>query len=743
VRSSPGTRRRSLAAALVALVLPAACGERIDPQVGLDLAALLPEAESWSETTLLDLGSHAAKAALVAGWAAPSRGEFDYLWGLGERSALDFRRADARAFRIRLRGWSHPRLPQGAEVETALNGTPLGRLWLGPAPETVELAVPAGAARPGINRLTLVYPVVVPSGRERRPLGVAWDILRFEGRRSGEVAAGAGSTAGSLELPAGTGIDWFLELAAPAELRLDGVETHGGARLQADLACAGEASRFALLRDSPRARRRTAALRRGESNPRLCRLTLRAEPPEKGVADAGVRLAAVRLLGAAAAELETSGDASAALPAPPPPQGFVVYLVDTLRADRLAAYGERRGLTPSIDAFARQSVVFASARAQSSWTRPTVATIFTGLAPLRHGANDVGSRLPEEVETLAERLRAAGFRTGYVTANGNTTATFGFAQGFEFFRRVGGDSELATGEWREVHAAGREFLDLVTPGERFLLVLHTVEPHAPYRPSAAQRARWAPDADLRLGDRAVLVGLPGRRLGPDSEIARQVSALYDAEVADADEGFADLLAELDRRERRGGTSILLLSDHGEELLDHGRVEHGQTLYEEQLRVPMIWQLPGAGAGRIETPVDQVDILPTLLAVAGLAEDRSLAGRSFAAALRGGTPPAARASAAWLGRLTFRQEAVVEDGFKLIRDLNPRALASAATEQLFALSDDPRESAPIEPLDELRRGFLRARLRGWAARSGPPLAAGEAARIDDALRRELAALGYLD
>ncbi len=727
----------------MALVLPAGCGERFDPRTGLDLAELLAEAESWSETILLDLGSPTVKPALAGGWAAPSRGEFTYLWGLGERSALDFRRADARAFRIRLRGWSHPRLPQGAEVEAALNGTPLGRLRLGPAPETVELRVPAGTARPGLNRLTLGYPVVVPSGREQRPLGVAWDLVRFDGRSPGEVPAGAGSVAGALELPAGTGIDWFLELAAPAELRLDGVETRGGARLQADLACAGEAPRFALLRDSTRSRRRAAALRQGDSHPRLCRLTLRAEPPEQGVTDAGVRLAAARLLGAWSPEVEPRGLSSAAPPAPPPAQGIVVYLIDTLRADRLAAYGERRGLTPSIDAFARQAVVFANARAQSSWTRPTVATIFTGLAPTRHGANDVESRLPEEVETLAERFRAAGFRTGYVTANGNTTATFGFAQGFEFFRRVGGSTEIATGEWRDVHAAGREFLELVAPGERFLLVLHTVEPHAPYRPSPAQRARWAPDADPRLGDRPVLVGLPGRQLGPDSEIARQVSALYDAEVADADAGFADLLVELDRRGRRAGTSIVLLSDHGEELFDHGRVEHGQTLYEEQLRVPMIWQLPGAAPGRIETPIDQVDILPTLLAVAGLAEDRSLGGRSFAAALRGGTPPAARASAAWLGRLTFRQEAVVDAGFKLIRDLNPRSLASAATEQLFALSDDPHESAPIEPLDELRRGFLAARLRGWVARSGPPLAAGEAARIDEALRRELAALGYLN
>lgn len=727
----------------MALVLSAACGERIDPRVGLDLVDLLAEAESWSETTLLDLGSPAAKPALVGGWAAPSRGEFTYLWGLGEGSTLEFRRADARAFRIRLRGWSHPRLPQGADVEAALNGTPLGRLRLGPAPQTVELAVPAGAARPGLNRLTLGYPVVVPSGRERRPLGVAWDLVRFEGRGPQEVAGGAGSTAGSLELPAGTGIDWFLELAAPAELRLDGVETRGGARLQVDLACTGEAARFALLRDRPRARRRSAALRHGESSSRLCRLTLRAEPPERGVAEAGVRLAAVRLLGAGSPEQEPAGVSPAARPAAPPPQGFVVYLVDTLRADRLAAYGERRGLTPAFDAFARQAMVFANARAQSSWTRPAVATLFTGLAPLRHGANDVESRLPEEVETVAERFRAAGYRTGYVTANGNTTATFGFAQGFEFFRRVGGESEIATGDWREVHAAGREFLDLVAPGERFLLVLHTVEPHAPYRPSAAQRARWAPDADPRLGDRQILVELPGRQLGPDSEIARQVSALYDAEVADADEGFADLLAELDRRGRRAATSILLLSDHGEELFDHGRVEHGQTLYEEQLRVPLIWQLPGAGAGRIETPFDQVDVLPTLLAVAGLGEDRSLPGRSFAAALRGGAPPAARASAAWLDRLTFRQEAVVDDGFKLIRDLNPRALASAATEQLFALSHDPGESSPIEPLDELRHGSLLARLRGWAARSGPPLAAGEAARIDEALRRELAALGYLN
>ena len=757
-RSRGGGARCAVVAASLGLLLGGCRAAPEDgPQGGsqLDLLALLPEAEPWCETAELDLGTAAPEPALIGGWGAPSREVDTYLWGAGERSELTLRRADARAFRIRMRGWAHPRLPEGQDVDLSLNNVALPRVRLGSAPQSVEVEVPEGLARPGRNRLVFTYPVVVPTGRYGQLYGPAWDGFRFDGARGSTAPLAPAAPGGALELPAGCGIDFWLEAQGGTSLVVSGVEERGGARLEADAECEGEPASFGGLERSRRGRRERP-LRAAGLSVVPCRVTLRAVPGAAGDSAAAVRIGAAGVHGGLPAPEPPRLAAPAAAAGATPQPSFVIYLVDALRADRLGAYGGPPGLTPALDRFAKRAVLFEQARAQSSWTRPAVASLFTGLAPPRHGATDVESRLPDEVVTLAERLRERGYRTGYVTANGNTTEAFGFGQGFDFFRWLHGRTETEKVRWRSVHAAAREFFDSLPAAMPFFLVLHTVETHAPYRPSPKHRARWAPAADRQLGERDTLVLLPGQ--GPGEAIVRQVGELYAAEVADADEGFADLLqllAEADRRGRRAPASVLFLSDHGEELFDHGNVEHGRTLYEEQLRIPLLWSLPdGAGesgdaggapvpgAGRrVALPIDQIDIAPTLLELAGLPLTPELQGRSFAAFLRGGAPPAPRSSAAWLERLHFRQEAVASSGFKLIRDLQPPSVTAIASEELFDLAADPRERQPLGEAGALRLDSLRAQLRRWRVLIGAPLEA-ETAAIDDRLRRELQALGYI-
>jgi arylsulfatase A-like enzyme len=764
-RGSDGLLRRvglatlAMLWALVALA-PGGCSRAAPSGPVTDLVAMLPDAEVWCETAEIDLGTSRPEPALLGGWGAPSWEAAGYLWGAGERSELEFRRADASAFRLRMRGWAHPRLPEGQDVDIAVNGVALPRIRLGSAPQSVEVEVPEGQAWPGRNRLALTYPVVVPTGRHGRLFGPAWDGLRFGNPRAAATPLPAASPTGALELSAGCGVDFLLELPGVARLHLAGVEERSGARLEADVACEDSPVRYGGLGRSRRGERELM-LREAGGAAVPCRVTLRAvsdKPPSSSPFAAG--LGGVRIATAGfsieppttAAALPAGAATTSASPsAPSSPPSFVIYLVDALRADRLGSYGGPPGLTPALDRFATEAVQFAQARAQSSWTRPAVASLFTGLTPLRHGATGFDSRLPEEVSTLAERLRERGYRTGYITANSNTTEAFGFGQGFDTFRWLHGGGEHSKARWREVHAAAREFFDDLSPETPYLLVLHTVETHAPYHPSPMHRGRWAPSADPRLGDRKTLAGLPSRE--PGEEVMRQVGELYNAEVADADEGFADLVAELERRGRRGDTSILFLSDHGEELFDHGNVEHGRTLYEEQLRVPMLWSLPrhpgAAGtagvAGRrgrqVTVAIDQIDVLPTLLEIAGAPLAADLPGRSFAAALRGGDPPAPRSSAAWLDRLSFRQEAVVSGDHKLIRNLRASTATAIATDELFELGADPGELEPLGEERELRRALLAVELRRWRALAGAPLAA-ETAAIDDRLRRELQALGYL-
>ncbi len=162
---------------------------------------------------------------------------------------------------------------------------------------------------------------------------------------------------------------------------------------------------------------------------------------------------------------------------------IVVYLIDALRADRVGCYGYDRGTTPRIDEFASTALVFTDAQAQTSWTRPAVASIFTGLLPQQHRAIDKGDVLPDQATTLAELLSAAGYQTAAVISNGNVARAFGFAQGFDYFKRL---EQVTVG--REVVRSGDlnpavfSWLDRERDSTPFFLYVHTVDPHLPYDP---------------------------------------------------------------------------------------------------------------------------------------------------------------------------------------------------------------------------------------------------------------------
>jgi choline-sulfatase len=527
------------------------------------------------------------------------------------------------------------------------------------------------------------------------------------------------------------------------------VSTRGDTRLAADVECDGDAGGARTVVAGVRSAT-VASLRGAGASRALCRLTLRASGGEGEAA--GVEIGAARVRQSAPAgpfaALGTPPTATPAVPAagaPPPPASLVIYLVDTLRADRLGVYGYRQPVSPAIDRFARDAVVFEQARAQSSWTRPAVGTVLTGLDPVRHGATRSLSRLADAATTLGERLQAAGYWTGMATANPNVGQEFGFDQGFDDFVCVdcrgetGDDGEITAA----VHRAALAGLDRAPSGRPFFLFVHTVEPHAPYRPTEPFRARFAADADPDLGERRTLSRLAHGSLELTPARERAVGELYDAEVALADAGFGAFLEQLARRGRLDDTAVLFLSDHGEELFEHGNVEHGRTLFEEQLRIPMIWRLPrGAHGGRrVAVPVDQLDIAPTVLALAGAPADPDLPGRDLSSVLEGGPTPEERPSLAWLDRRSFSLESVAFRRAKLVRDLTPDAVTVPFTETLFDLAADPGERRDLAGTRGLLRAFLASQLRAFRNRWGAALPTRDAL-TDPALRNRLRALGYL-
>ncbi len=362
--------------------------------------------------------------------------------------------------------------------------------------------------------------------------------------------------------------------------------------------------------------------------------------------------------------------------------GWNVLLVslDTLRADHLGSYGCARPTSPNLDALAAGGVRFASAFSQAPWTRPSHRSFLTGLYPASNG--DLQSPF------LSEVLWRAGYRTTAVTAGGQIDPRFGFDHGFEAYRIY--NWVQATGRIPRTFEAHR--------GRKQFLFLHTYRIHDPY-------------TDTRF-----TAGLPSGRIGKSfdkhdwndlgkkltADEQRYVEALYDGNVAAADQAVGEVLDGLRRDGQLAHTIVAITADHGEELWEHGSWRHGQNLYDEQIHVPLILHLPGPLAERVGvTPgtvirdqVALVDLYPTLLDLMGVPLDHPVQGRSLVPLLAGGTLPPHEVFAENTNIKTFERKAFRTPRFKFIKSF-PRAAARAAgiespIYQLFDLRRDPHE-----------------------------------------------------
>ncbi len=412
----------------------------------------------------------------------------------------------------------------------------------------------------------------------------------------------------------------------------------------------------------------------------------------------------------------------------------VLYVVDTVRADRLGIYGYDKPTSPRLDAFAEDGVVFANAYAQSSWTRPAMASLFTGLLPPAHRTVGRRSVLPGDATTLAEILAANGYEGMGLVRNPNVGRAFGFAQGFTRFRSE--DRERDETMLDRVRLWLDERQDTGSP---FFLYLHAIDPHGPYDPAPEfERMFDAGGAPGHYRTVRYLLQLNRGEVEPDAGTAEALSRLYDAEVAQNDRAFGQLLDELNVRGLVGDTAVIYVSDHGEEFEEHGRWEHGISLYEEVLRIPLVMGLPGVTARRVETPAQHVDLLPTLLAYLGI-ETPATDGRDLLSEPKRGDE---RSDVyAHLDVDNHRSSAVIRGHYKLVL---PQSRSQGSEPMLFDLEVDPDERANLAPsrpeivtrMTELLAG------RGLAGEVEPAVEL-EDDQIDEDLRRRLKALGYVD
>ncbi len=435
---------------------------------------------------------------------------------------------------------------------------------------------------------------------------------------------------------------------------------------------------------------------------------------------------------------------------------IILIVVDSLRADRLGSYGNRHNTSPNIDAVARDGVLFSNAIAESPWTLPSHASIFTSLYVSAHGVYRDTDRLHTKAVTLAETLHEAGYVTGAFVCAPFLNKKYGFDQGFETY-----DQSLSAHSHVGSHRAitsepltrmAKEWLSARGP-EPFFLFLHYWDVHYDYIPPAPFDTIFDPAYRGTLDGRDI-----SERTDLTADLPREdlehLFAIYDGEIAYTDHHLGDLFSFMKRTGLWDETVLVITSDHGDELLDHGQTGHWHTVYQELIKVPLIIRDPrlrrrGIEAGEL---VELVDLYPTFLEMAGAEPPpHEIEGVSLVPLLAGKDVPwedvgyaeTFRGNLDRIGRPTDLavHRSIQAGGLKLIQRLRePEQLL------LFDLDADPGELRDIaagrpEDVEALKGG-----LEAWAeeqAQKGWELRLSGEHTLDEETLEQLRSLGYVE
>ncbi len=374
----------------------------------------------------------------------------------------------------------------------------------------------------------------------------------------------------------------------------------------------------------------------------------------------------------------------------------VLIDVESLRADHIAHLGYERPTSIGLDRFRADAALFSRARAPSSASATSSASLLTGLSAGRHGVAGNGPRLANDYETLAELLRAQGFATAALSHYFELSEAAGFAQGFDRFETSAGPVEAHPNAAVMVDWL-REWL-ASEPARPFFLYLHPVNTHAPYRVPPTRSAELLGRPATRTFEyegeipRAVMSGRPQARklVGPNMQ--RSLVDQYDSAVRYTLDRVGEMIDLLRSSNAYDDSLIIVVGNHGEELFEHGGFGHGYTLYEEVLRVPLYVKQPGSRrAQTIETPVSSLDVVPTVLDLLGLAA-RPVDGQSLVPLLVDPTGyPGERVFTSRLAepQNRARQRALLRGRYKLI-DSEQRYDLPRRTQEVYDLLLDPGE-----------------------------------------------------
>ncbi len=472
----------------------------------------------------------------------------------------------------------------------------------------------------------------------------------------------------------------------------------------------------------------------------------------------------------------------------------VVLLIDTLRADHLSCYGYQQPgnpspISPVLDNLASQGTLFENTYAQAPWTRPSVASLMTGLFPTSHDTVTMYDRMPEGLETVATLLRKRGYQTAAFSANAQVSPNFGFNRGFDYFwtdvsyslrsycalnnlRRdlihtlvatvpklaaklqggsTGKEKKSRSSEARKLNSQVTTWLGEQDKAKPTFLYVQYIDPHDPYDAPAGWQPEGVPNIHEVMGgiDFGAEMDSPPRPLNgsifpiPPADALANLLSHYDAEIRYCDTEIGKLVTYLEENGFLGPEDYLLITaDHGEEFYDHQQWKHGHSLFQEMVQVPLIVRGPNVRHQRIETSVQLVDILPTISEWTGDSIASPVHGQSLVSLLNTGSNPEPTILFFERPKGAFPMQAIRKGDYKMIR-IGSRDESTEPTWMLFDIGKDPNEQSPLNLKTPLAKNLM-ALLEEFRAKSiEQRMHVSRKTELSGDVAAALSSLGYMD
>ena len=599
------------------------------------------------------------------------------------------------------------------EAELTWDGKKMGSAVVAAADgwKTIGFPIPEDGRTSGDHKLGLRFkkapgPASTPPADMKPARGTLALVSRFALR----AVAGAPTpvapkpdTGDALYLLPGERVTWLLPVPANATLRFDNVAAATGSKGAApavtlSLGADGKAEAETTHRGA-----KGASVRLSHLAGDVARISLRADPAAAGPV-------AVRR-----PRIEAHRPAWRTVKKGTTPKHVALVIIDSLPTKHLRHLTPgARPETPVLDRLAREGTTFTDFTAAGVYSKPTAATIWTGLYPATHRGHSKKSTLPKGHPLIQQLFRDAGFAALGLSANGYASDPLGYRKGWDTWKHYlihdtgpfkGEKMFREALEWVDSRGAGKS-------PDRLFMVMFPTDPHLPYRPPAPLATKYyGKEYTGRLnpnntGILAERIKSTGHRLKPaDWDYYK---ALYYGSVEYADQVLGNFVDGLAKRGMLDDTLLLVTADHGEEFLEHGSVGHGHALYDEIIRIPLVVRHPASiPAGKVvRTPVEQADLAPTMLGLAGLKESPSIQGASLADVIAGPEPLVPRPAFA---RFSTIASAARTGRYKLIR-----FYGRGGKIHLYDVSVDPGETLNLAGERPIALRYATNLLAHWEA-----------------------------